>query len=408
MWWHGTRLRRALDLYQHVGKIAAILCMCVLLLASNPVLAETLPSSSEVCGYVWHDLNEDRARDETELPLGDVLIVLASPAGKVLDHTYTDATGEYHFVGLGAGSYVLCETDPAGFGSTTPNVVPIELSDQEHACRDFGDTRILPGCFRLVDGFVWHDADGDGERDEGEQVLPGVSARVLDLDHNLVGLTTSDEYGAYTVRGLDPAQYHVVLDAPDTMPASSAPLYWGVDLQGCHPAIIDFGLQQRSESDQTSNVLKSIAGPMNALRGPDSSSAKPIFPFHSQGTLAEAMNEEGNSSVSGTVWSLEAHSGDSPPDRRAVPGIKLTLTDSKGNLVAEQHSDSLGRYQFQGLTWQNYHLTQESIADHEPVSSLFWGVVATDASDVRIDFGNRLLLGQTPSELYIPLISSAR
>lgn len=364
------------------------LCLCIIqitaslfVLAANTAQADAFRDSAAIYGHVWRDEDQDGLKGEGETPLGNALIVLADSRGKVLDHTYTDDAGEYLFEGLPGGSYILSETDPEGFTSTTPNLILLDLGDQERLYRGFGDVLVLPGCFRMVSGFIWHDDDADDERDEGEQRFSGIPVRILDLDHNPVAITVSGEYGAYAARSLDPGQYHVIIDTPSAAPYSRNPLYWGIDLRGCYPVVIDFGLQESWESTWGCDYSKRTAG---------------------------TRSEEDNSSVSGNVWCLEPGSQSSHSGPRAVPGVKLTLTDASGEIVAEQYSDSSGSYRFEGLRWQHYYITQAPIAGYEPALSCFWGIAATDACDIRIDFENRLSPGQSWPQLYIPFIALTR
>jgi len=100
-------------------------------------LADSSNSPASISGWVWNDWDEDGLRDPEEPLLQDVLIVLANAKGDILAHTYTDADGAYSFEGLDAGSYILFETDPQGYSSSTPNVVPIQLEEGEQAQSSF-------------------------------------------------------------------------------------------------------------------------------------------------------------------------------------------------------------------------------------------------------------------------------
>ena len=484
--------------------------LCVLALLSLPARAASPVGLAEVRGYVWHDVNENGLGDTGEQGLSNVLIILASRVGAMPRFTHTDNTGEYRFGGLAAGDYYVSETDPEGFGSTTPNLVSIEVDEGASVRQDFGDTRVLPGCWHAIDGYIWHDINANGKREGEEERLQGVSLRVLDLNNNLAAITASNLYGSYRVQGVAPERYYAILDAPDNMPFSTAPLYWGVDLRGCFPAIVDFGLQRHLEAVWPCNSPQDVVGPGNTLIGPDgltdgsirvwlnADSANPIaitqilveveragqrqgwdtdpntgdwvvgvvnpennlvlnpevtfqrvITGHSplllyisdvpgspllrpgaaltvtiqttQGepwvtslsvpncispTLAGDPTNEGNSTVSGTVWTLEPEAGGTPTGRRAAPGVKLTLTDAMSNcVVAEQVSDSQGHYHFAGLAgWRSYYLAQGLLDGYEPVLSGYWGVAVTDDCDVIIDLENRPVPGGPAYQLYLPHI----
>ncbi len=347
-----------------------------------------------IYGYVWHDWDEDAVRDAAEPALSGVLVTLTNEKGALLAFTHTNTTGYYRFEGLGAGQYCVAETDPEGFVSTTANLAAITL-DGQSVQQDFGDLLLLPGCFRMIDGLIWHDANDDGAADADESRLEGVALRVLDLDHNLAAVTVSDAEGRYAIRNLDPEAYYVILDPPIGMSRSRFPLHWGVGLQGCHPAIIEVGLQQSTsrESDVT---------PMKALP----SSERLAHSYLASDDLVSTAGSSEGATLSGVVWLLA--SATESITRNPASGVKLTLTDAQGHIVAEQTSDAQGRYRFENLKWQHYYLTQETIAGYAPVLSDFWGVAATDGSEIVINLENTLSSGDANSSLFIPLVFSTR
>ncbi|MCD6520518.1 MAG: hypothetical protein J7M05_11420, partial [Anaerolineae bacterium] len=132
-----------------------------------------------------------------------------------------------------------------------------------------------------------------------------------------------------------------------------------------------------------------------------------------QGVIPSCPSEEENNlaskegaSVSGTVWCLGPQRGDRFREHKAATGVKLTLIDSlTGEVIAEQVTDASGRYRFEGLKWRHYYLIQAPIEGYEPVFSRFWGVAATEGSEIIINFENRPLVGQKPTLLYLPLVT---
>ena len=376
-----------------IYRLVATLCLVVLL--ASPGDATYHADLAEIYGYVWHDVNENSLWDAGEPALGSVLIVLTDHAGVLLRLTYTDSQGAYRFSGLAAGDYFVSESDPEGFSSTTANLVAIHLSEGTVANQNFGDTRLLPGCWHAVDGRIWHDVNANGQREETEEALPGVPLRVLDPDYRLVAVTASNLYGFYTVQGLLPERYYVVFDPPAHMPRSIMPLHWGVDLRGCIPPVIDLGLQPSSGITRSHSSSGDTLGlrniPMNRWGRPSLSGTQ----------LTEG---EGNSTVSGTVWLLEPATGGLAARRKAAPGVRLTLKDARsGQIVAEQRSDSQGRYRFDALAgWRAYYLIQETIDGYEPVLSAYWGVAVTDECEVIIHLENRPAPGGRTYHLYLP------
>jgi len=369
----------------HIWRFFLLIC----LLISTPMslhAVSPLDSGSEVSGYVWNDWDQDGHRDDDEQGLEGVRIDLVSADGTVQEQTCTDQAGEYSFTDLIPGSYVLSETDPFGFTSTTPNVFSIELGEQDVVIRNFGDALVLPGCFHMVSGIVWHDEDGDGQLGDSEQALPGAVVQVLDLEHNAIAAEESDGSGSYEIRDLAPAQYHVMLDPPGDTPASEGPLHWGVDLRGCHPALIDFGLHAREEGASMLDW---------AERHDDSTHVEDLAPLALQG----------NSCISGTIWCVEGSPLGGRALRRAAAGVKVTLANEQGQIIEAKQSDAAGHYCFDGLGWQRYHLIQEPIPGYEPQYASFWGAVVTDECEIAIDFENLTLSEQGTWRVYCPVVS---
>ena len=368
-----------------VRRCATIVASLMVLLAMPmAIFGASLAGDAEIQGYVWHDWDGDSIREDGEPILGNVLIVLATPEGVVVRSARTDQAGLYQLTGLSAGSYALFETDPLGYGSTTPNLKAIKLEDGEKEEIDFGDILSLIGCFRRVDGYVWHDVDGDGERDADEDPIPNVPVRVIDLKGDIAGITLSDERGSYALKSLPPERYQVLLEPPATYPLSPTPLHWGIDLRGCQPGIIDFGLRTRAEMTMSEQLPQPVAWATSlqiTTAPPGILTQKSLF--------AAGGKREGTSSVSGTIWRLDPESGSSSSGREAVEGIRVSLRDESGAAIGEQFSDATGAYRFEGLLWQHYYLTHEPVGDCEPVYSRFWGVVATDASEILIDLENQ-------------------
>jgi len=99
--------------------------------------------------FVWEDLDGDGVRDGSEPPLAGALIEVflpettsggaaSSSLEPPIDWCTTDGTGLCAFE-LGAGAYVVTETDPEGFGSTTSDSFAVEVVAGEVTEVFFGD-----------------------------------------------------------------------------------------------------------------------------------------------------------------------------------------------------------------------------------------------------------------------------
>jgi large repetitive protein len=173
-------------------------------LTNDTVSAITLPTGTAATGYnfgevgttlsgtVWVDRDRDGVIDADEASrLGGVTMTLLDTAGNVVATTTTAADGTYSFVGIPAGDYVVRQTQPGGYGSSTPNELPVTVPVTGLTGVNFGET------LGTIGDFVWADANGNGVQEPGETGVAGVTVRLLDSTGNLVAATTTAANGSY-------------------------------------------------------------------------------------------------------------------------------------------------------------------------------------------------------------------
>jgi hypothetical protein len=107
-------------------------------------------------GHVYYDRNKNETRDDGETGIAGVTVTLnqgevnPTPTAYEIQHTgtvmafsplstQTDANGYYFFRVYEDGAYIVTETDPVNYLSTTPNDVPVEAVVGEIQVVDFGD-----------------------------------------------------------------------------------------------------------------------------------------------------------------------------------------------------------------------------------------------------------------------------
>jgi inhibitor of cysteine peptidase len=78
------------------------------------------PEPGSLSGTVFEDLDGDGARDTNEPGLSYVTVQLVDSEGNYLDGTYTDADGNYAFVDISPGSYVVTSFAADGYLLTLP------------------------------------------------------------------------------------------------------------------------------------------------------------------------------------------------------------------------------------------------------------------------------------------------
>jgi len=177
-----------------------------------------------ISGIVWHDRNENGQQDLGEEGLSNVTVCLyededgdgvMDPEDDLLLCTATGPDGEYLFSDLWPGTYIVVETDPEGYFSSTPNILAVTLivvgPSGSAPDNNFGDLR---GLAALGD-FAWEDWDKDGVQDAGETVgVPGVPITVTNSAAVVITTTTTDANGYYLVTGLVTDTYTVTAGTP--------------------------------------------------------------------------------------------------------------------------------------------------------------------------------------------------
>ncbi len=172
---------------------------------------------ADIRGTVYEDSNGDGDYDAGETGISGVNVYLDLNDNGVKDagepEDTTDANGDYEFVDRNPGTYVIRETNPAGYTSTgdtngaNDDKISVTLtSGTDSDDNDFFD--IQPSDIR---GTVYEDLNGDGNFDVGEDGLSGVNV-YLDLNDNGVKDTgepegTTDANGDYEFADLNPGTY---------------------------------------------------------------------------------------------------------------------------------------------------------------------------------------------------------
>lgn len=112
-----------------------------------------------ISGIVFHDTNGNLIQDITEPGIGGVLIELMDMNGNVVASTITSGNGTYIFVDVPVGEYIIRETDPNGYSSTTLNEASAIMVTGGYVTANFGDwiPEVTTGLDAVKSAF---DADG--------------------------------------------------------------------------------------------------------------------------------------------------------------------------------------------------------------------------------------------------------
>ena len=321
----------------------------------NYDFCESEPSS--LSGFVYHDQNLNGRRDGAEQIIAGVTVALVDANGLTIATKQTGADGAYSFANIPAGVYRIVETQPSGWlqgpvnpGRIAGNIVGVAGADVisqidvkwgDHGEEyDFGE--ILPGG---ISGKVYADRNRDCVHDEDEPLLEGVTIRLLDSSGRQIAQTITDAQGQYRFQNLPPGEYTLAEDQPEGY------------LQGSQMAGSGGG-----DASQPDRISKILVGSGMSLVNYDFCEIEP-------------------SSISGRVFVDQIRNSIYNAGEPTLSGVRITLYDSAGHLVAETLTDSDGYYRFEGLTPGTYLVRED-----QP-SGYFHGgqTVGTGSGDASVD-----------------------
>lgn len=174
-----------------------------------------------ISGFVYIDANNNGTRDAGEAGIAGAMVTLTgvNDAGQSINNTLqTSADGSYQFTNWRPGTYVLTESQPAGYfdgkeslGSAGGTVgsdqfTGITLTPGLLATNyNFGE--LLPAS---VAGYVYVDANNNGVKDAGEAGIGGVSVTLTgttDLNTSVNTTQTTGADGGYQFTQMRPGTY---------------------------------------------------------------------------------------------------------------------------------------------------------------------------------------------------------
>jgi len=153
-----------------------------------------------ISGYVFKDTNGDGLRQRDEAPVEGMKVWLGKDRSLL-----TDIFGYYQFRGVrGQKAYTSLDGSllPPGYVPTVPIRQEVAISQGKNIRVDFG---IISRC--EITGFVFEDADGNGQYNKGDQGIAGV---LMSLENGLKSVT--DSTGHYRFLAASPGDHTVTLD----------------------------------------------------------------------------------------------------------------------------------------------------------------------------------------------------
>ena len=215
--------------------------------------------------------------------------------------TTSDSMGDYSFTIAQPGTYVIVETQQAGWTLTQPtSIVYTETvtSGANLTGLDFGNFQLVS-----VSGNVYNDKNGNGNQDPGDPGLQNWTVEVLDSGGNVVASALSDANGNYTITGVGPGSFTLneVVQTGWTITQPTNPSYYSFT------------------TSSGVNVVGGIFGNFQTI------------------------------TVSGNVYNDLDGNGLKTAGEPGLQGWTLNLLDSSGNVLATQTSDASGNYTFTGV-----------------------------------------------------------
>ncbi len=322
----------------------------------NNNFGETRPAS--VSGYVYYDADNNGSFDTNETGISGVTVTLLDAEGNSTGKTaVTDDNGYYKFENLMPGTYGLSETQPAGYLEGAANVGSVGGTVQNPdlmntitlasgvSGKDYDFGEILPA---TISGKVFVNADNNGQYDQGEPLLAGVTIYLIDQSKIHIAVTQTDQNGEYFFTGLTPGTYGTEEEQPDGY-------YEGADYVGSAGGSLD-GVDR---------IIDAALGPgVNGVHYDFSElmGAKISGYVFQDGPAIEVKKGDPTPDIP------SLRDGKLTPDDTRLSGIVMQLCDGSGYPMQDAHgnpittmTDANGYYEFSGLQPGDY-----SVIAHVP------------------------------------------
>ncbi|MEI7685833.1 MAG: SdrD B-like domain-containing protein, partial [Planctomycetota bacterium] len=201
---------------------------------SNQNFGDTL---STLSGFVYVDADNNGIFTPGETPIPNTPVALTGTDinGNAISRIgFTDATGQYLFTDLPAGTYQVVETQPPPFldgkdtagvsgGVTTTNdtisAIPV-AAGVDVTGNNFGE---LAPATAFISGSVYLDRDNNGVRTTTDGSIAGVTLTLTNTITGATTTTTTDSNGTYLFNNLTPGVTYTITE--------TQPVLWGNGLE---------------------------------------------------------------------------------------------------------------------------------------------------------------------------------
>jgi protocatechuate 3,4-dioxygenase beta subunit len=347
---------------------------------------QTTPAGTAKLGdKVWFDANANGVQDGgNESGVPGVTVELLNGSGASIDPdgagpltrtlTVTDANGNYQFVNLAAGSYIVAFSNtPAGYNFTqqvTPgdngnntnsdanlltgrsSVIVLTAGESDQTI----DAGLITGTASGLGSLgnkIWYDLNSNGLQDAGELGAAGISVTLFDAgpdgvvgngDDGTTRTAITNALGEYLFTGL-PASNYVVQFGTAALPL---------------PA----GFTVTGQNTGTNDNIDSDGGAIAAGGAPAGSSRTAVISLTAGednlsvdlGLIAPANTN----TLGDKVWADNGAGGGTANDgvqngtEPGIAGVTVTLYDNAGTAIGTTTTDANGQYLFVGLANGTY------------------------------------------------------
>jgi len=358
-----------------------------------------LTDTASIYGTVFNDANGNGMMDSGETGIPWVTVALDG------NTHITNSLGQYTFQVTAAGVHTVVETDPAGFRSTTPNDVSINVVLGSSYVVNFGDTDNLTDRANIY-GTVFNDDNANGLQDPGETGISGVSVK---LDDNTIYFT--NYLGQYTFQIAEAGIHKVMETDPDGF-ISTTPNEVTVGVVLGNSYLVNFGDSNKLRATISGMVFNDAN--VNGIMDPGEAGIKGVTVMLSRnGSVVESTTEDSGAyqikvAMPGTYTIFETDPAGFV-STNAIPGSSQVIKIDANSLRAEitladivsqkQLSDNLfgdaalsSVIEISGRVWEDGNANGQPDADESGLAGaiikLSSGLEQTTAAD-----GNFILYG---------------
>ena len=177
--------------------------------------------TGSLAGKAWYDANYNGKGDSDEAGLTEAVITLYSPSLNLSRTAQADASGQYSFRGLQPGDYKLEFALPEGMIFTYPgtslitetaNRASVNVNVQVDVTTSLGPVGAMPAAG--LSFTLYEDANLNGQRDEGEPLVPAASIQAAQ-NGKTVERAVTDENGAASLSSLRGGETQLTVSLPE-------------------------------------------------------------------------------------------------------------------------------------------------------------------------------------------------